>query len=217
MVTENVSNNAEACREKPKKWDETYKVDFVNNIDVDSIQNLKIQLENLNIENVVQSDIDTLVGKLGEIFVSSAMETFGIASKPFKNKKRKVCISSKPWFGADCKFARQHYRKLKRRSKTNNTEETRELMKKAEKYYKKQMYVSIKKHRKEMTKKIKNLRSNNSKEFWKLMRKGTYRKQPNISIDTLFDFFKTLNQNPTNDGDGATVLCFFILTSICFL
>jgi hypothetical protein len=37
------------------------------------------------------------------------------------------------------------------------------------------------------------------------MRKGTYRKQPNISIDTLFDFFKTLNQNPTNDGDGATV------------
>jgi hypothetical protein len=44
MVTENVSNTAEACREKPKKWDETYKVDFVNNIDVDSIQNLKIQL-----------------------------------------------------------------------------------------------------------------------------------------------------------------------------
>ena len=88
MVTENVSNNAEACREKPKKWDETYKVDFVNNIDVDSIQNLEIQLENLNIENAVQSDIDTFVGKLGEIFVSSAKETFGIASKPFKNKRK---------------------------------------------------------------------------------------------------------------------------------
>jgi hypothetical protein len=42
-----------------------------------------------------------------------------------------------PWFGADCKF--------KRRSNTNNTEETRELMKKAEKDYKKQMDVSIKK------------------------------------------------------------------------
>ena len=38
------------------------------------------------------------------------------------------------------------------------------------------------------------------------MRKDTYRKQPNISIDTLFEFFKTLNQNPTNDGDGETVL-----------
>ena len=92
MVTENVSNNAEACREKPKNWDETYKVDFVNNIDVDSIQNLEIHLENLNIENVAQSDINTPVCKLGEIFVSSAKETFGIASKPFKNKKRKVCI-----------------------------------------------------------------------------------------------------------------------------
>jgi hypothetical protein len=80
-------------------------------------------LENLNIENVVQSDIDTLVGKIGEISVSSAKKTFGIAGKPFKNKKIKVCISSKPWFGVDCKFARQHYRKLKQKCKTNNTEE----------------------------------------------------------------------------------------------
>jgi hypothetical protein len=31
MVTENVSNNAEACREKPNKWDETYKVDYIIN------------------------------------------------------------------------------------------------------------------------------------------------------------------------------------------
>jgi septation ring formation regulator EzrA len=64
MVTENVSNNAEAYREKPKKWDETYKVDFVNNIDVDSMHNLEIQLENLSIENVVQFDIDTLERKI---------------------------------------------------------------------------------------------------------------------------------------------------------
>ena len=145
MVTENVSNNAKACREKPKKWDDTYQVDFANNIDVDSIQNFEIQLENLNIENVVQSDIDTLVGKLGEVFVSSATETCGIADKPFRNKKRKVCISSKPWFGEYCKFARKHYRKLKRRCKTNNTAETRELMKKTEKDYKKQMDVRINK------------------------------------------------------------------------
>jgi vacuolar-type H+-ATPase subunit H len=49
-----------------------------------------------------------------------------------------------------------------KKCKTNNTEETRELIKKAEKDYKKQMDVSIKKHRKEMTKKIKNIRSNKS-------------------------------------------------------
>jgi hypothetical protein len=40
MVTENVSNTAKACREKPKKWDETYKVDFVNNIDVSQLFSL---------------------------------------------------------------------------------------------------------------------------------------------------------------------------------
>jgi hypothetical protein len=51
------------------------------------------------------------------------------------------------------------------------------------------MDANIKMHRKEMSRKIKNLRSNNSKEHWNILRQGTNKKQPNISIDSLFEFF----------------------------
>jgi hypothetical protein len=51
------------------------------------------------------------------------------------------------------------------------------------------MDANIKMHRKEMARKIKNLRSNNSKEYWNILRQGTNKKQPNISIDSLFEVF----------------------------
>jgi hypothetical protein len=51
------------------------------------------------------------------------------------------------------------------------------------------MDANIKMHRKEMSRKIKTLRSNNSKEYWNILRQGTNKKQPNILIDSLFEFF----------------------------
>ena len=51
------------------------------------------------------------------------------------------------------------------------------------------MDANIKMHRKEMSRKIKTLRSNNSKEYWNILRQGTNKKQPNTLIDSLFEFF----------------------------
>ena len=87
-----------------------------------------------------------------------------------------MCISSKPWFSTDCKIARKQYRKLKRRCKIDPSIETKEDMKKAEKEYKKKIDTNIKMHRKEMSRKIKNLRSNNSKEYWNILRQDTNKK-----------------------------------------
>jgi hypothetical protein len=64
------------------------------------------------------------------------------------------------------------------------------------------MDANIKMHRQEMSRKIKNLRSNNSKEHWNILRQGTNKKQPNISIDSLFEFFRNINKAPeTNNED----------------
>ena len=49
-------------------------------------------------------------------------------------------------------------------------------MKKAEKEYKKKMDANITMHRKEMSRKIQNLRSNNSKKYWNILRQGTNKK-----------------------------------------
>jgi hypothetical protein len=69
--------------------------------------------------------IDSLLEDLGNIFTGSAMQTFGtfncknIDSKINKNKNGQN--QEKAWFDQDCKFARQEYRRSKRRYKLNNT------------------------------------------------------------------------------------------------
>jgi hypothetical protein len=54
-------------------------------------------------------------------------------------------------------------------------------------------------HRRKLSREINNLKSSNSQEFWKLLKKGKTREQPNIPIDKLFEFFKTLNEKPDAD------------------
>jgi hypothetical protein len=79
-----------------------------------------------------------LLEDLGNIFTVSAKKTFGtfncknIDSKINKNKNSQ---NQKLWFDQDCKFARQKYRKSKRRYKLNNTIRNRSIMIDDEKGY----------------------------------------------------------------------------------
>jgi hypothetical protein len=55
-------------------------------------------------------------------------------------------------------------------------------------------------------KELKTLRSKNPKEYWKILNKGQKKKQPNISIDVLYEFFKNLNGAPDHDNVELSVL-----------
>ena len=56
------------------------------------------------------------------------------------------------------------------------------------------MNRNIKKYRKNVRNDMKNMKTTNSKEYWKILNGGSRKKQPNISIEKLYDFFKNLNQ-----------------------
>ena len=56
-------------------------------------------------------------------------------------------------------------------------------------------------HKRNLSKKIKNLKSNNSQEFWKLLKSGKNREQPDIPMEKLFEFFKSLNEEPNDKQD----------------
>ena len=79
-------------------------------------------------------------------------------------------------------------------------------MKKEEEDYKKLLDTSIINHRKEMWQKMMELRSKKSKEYWKILNSGCRKKQPNISISSLFDFFKRLNETPYHIGNDYDLL-----------
>ena len=55
-------------------------------------------------------------------------------------------------------------------------------MKKAEKEHKKLLDTSVVNHRKEIWQKIKELRSNNSKEYWKILNSGCRKQQPKLTF-----------------------------------
>ena len=50
---------------------------------------------------------------------------------------------------------------------------------------------------------MKNIRSQNAKEYWQILNNGRRRKQPNISLAKLFEFYKELNAAPSDDDNGV--------------
>jgi hypothetical protein len=48
-------------------------------------------------------------------------------------------------------------------------------------------------YRNKITKQLRNLRTSNPKEYWKILHSGRHKKQPNISIENLLQFKKKLN------------------------
>ena len=65
----------------------------------------------------------------------AAKNTFG--TRFVYKGKPKIVKGDKPWFNLDCKFARQNYRKLKRKKKLYPWQITSEEVNNAEKHYKK--------------------------------------------------------------------------------
>ena len=49
--------------EKPRKWNDSLKLDFLNNLNIKTIHDLETQLDNLDKENVTQPEIDSCVNK----------------------------------------------------------------------------------------------------------------------------------------------------------
>ncbi|CAC5398868.1 unnamed protein product [Mytilus coruscus] len=66
------------------------------------------------------------------------------------------------------------------------------------------MDKSIKKHRKKIKNKISNLKSNNPKEYWRILNINKASKTPFVQITVLFDFFKDLNDGENVENENPT-------------
>jgi hypothetical protein len=133
--------------------------------------------------------VNSIGENIGEIFVESAKITFGTFCST-KSRPRQKKSEDKPWFNVECKLARQNYRKLRRKYKKNRTEKNKEELNNSEKYYKRTLDKNQKLYRNKITKQLRNLHTNNPKEYWKILNSGRHKKQPNISIENLLQFFK---------------------------
>ena len=71
----------------------------------------------------------------------------------------------------------------------------------AETHYKDALDREYTNYRKQNSEDIHNLSKSNLKGFWKLLNKCKRKKQPNIEIDKLYDFFQNLITRDIRDGN----------------
>ncbi|CAC5383795.1 unnamed protein product [Mytilus coruscus] len=190
-----VPDYIEESVERIRKWDSDKLIEFQQNINQGKIKDLLYNLK----EPRVDVNVNIHVEKLCEILIESAKATFGISHSK-NGKTRQKSFMNKPWFNRECKFARQNYRKFRRKFKINRTTVSRSNLAGSENIYKKTLDKNHRLYRQNLSKKLKELRTKNSREYWKVLNQGKRKKQPDIPIEKLFDFFKDLNASPTDDN-----------------
>jgi hypothetical protein len=115
---------------------------FRGNFNRQAISDLRNKLRDLDASSVTQEQVNIAVNKFGKIHIDSTKETVGTITKSNNRKKKEIL----------CKFERQYYRKMKRKHKFRNSDNSKKELKEAEKKYKKQMDTSIRKYRQKMKK-----------------------------------------------------------------
>jgi hypothetical protein len=83
-------------------------------------------------------------------------------------------------FGSD--VFRKNYRKLKRKFKKERTETLKQKVKEAEKHHANTLDKNSKNYWKKMREELKNLKTSDPKEYWKILNRGREKKQPDVVL-----------------------------------
>ena len=183
------------------KWSANKSAQFSTNINNEQVNDIKTYIENArhDMVNVNKETMNNICGKIADIFTQAAGKSFGDQNgvKDFTDSK-----DSKRRFGYNCRSARRKYHIARKINNINPSETNKNNLQTASKTYKRTMNKYINKHKKQMQQKLRNLKHKNPKEFWKILN-NIERKEddPDISIDTLYEYFKNLNIN--NDGNDT--------------
>ena len=175
-------------KKKLPKIKSTNQPDFINNLDHHKIDFLKNFMNTL--DNPSAADVDLIMTRIKDILNESAEKTCPRKQVNFVRKQ-----TSKTWFGPECNNARKNYNKRRKQFLSNKTDANKDIMKQAGKDYKRIMNKHLKNHEKQFHLKLRNLKGNDPKSFWRTINSTNNQNTNNIDIDlqTMADHFKDLN------------------------
>ena len=160
-------------------WDSRKKDVYIENIDVNGINDLMEMLQN-------DIDVDVVTNQLSDILVKAAKETFEY------RKRKKNDENGKPWFDGDCRKSKRVYNRARNRYKRFRCEENFNLVKEKNKMYKRCINRSFKKYQQEFRNKLRKCKNSNPKLYWNLLNNGK-KNVCKVSINDLFEHFKDIN------------------------
>jgi len=169
-------------------WDDKKNELFENNLNLMEIENVLHNIEDgLNLDDICQN--------ISNVFVNSAKEC-----QMFVKKKNHAKRSNIPGFNRDCKQTRRDYHRLKNKYNRVKSHDNEIAMKNSRNLYKVTLRKAVSKHKNDMQKKIRNMKSNNTKDFWRLINKKTKDKIC-IPVKDLKNHFEKINSCVQDEGD----------------
>ena len=182
----------------------------MNTIDDEMIQQVDLQLSELilNVNDISQDKIDNITDEISDI-MSNAANTLGMVH-PQVNKATKYKMSNKSddkaWMTDESRKNRAVYRRLKRWDKASGgCDEIKKAKNLAFKTYKKSVSKNYKSYVSDMQKKIRKLKSTDTKSYWRLINGDRNQKQDvvnGISRDLFAKHFENICNVPEENLIG---------------
>jgi len=173
------------------KWDNQKVQEFRNNLEMDKINELLLEIENKE-----DSDIESIMTSVNEILISSAQKTFPPKAQGNAYKGSRFIEN----YSKLCQEKKREYNKAKSYHKRMRTAESHTNLVRKSKEYKKEVRKHALKLKREKRDKLKKLKSENSKEYWKIIN-GKKKTKVEADNTVLFNHFKELSKIQTITGD----------------
>jgi hypothetical protein len=172
-------------------WADEKRDMFNTSLSAKNVENILLQISELDSNNAVQENIDSVVEAIDQMFSDSA-EKVGI-SKKVKTKSTKRQSISMSWFNKQCEDKRKLYLKARNLYANTKLQADKDEMKRLNKEYKKCLQSSKRQYKTDLNNKLRNLRTSNPKKYWDLVNMKT--KPDNIPIESevLYEHFRNLS------------------------
>ena len=167
---------------------------FDKNIAECELQKIRANLERVTVQNANQESINNIANQIENTFANTAKQSFGTRTSKTDNK------THKKWFDKDCEHARNMYHYTRRLYNKHKNTYFKDLLKSVSKNYKSRITQSVKTLKSQRVEKLRNLKSTNPKEFWKIINSVDKKITHTAPLDELHNFFKTLN-TCSNEND----------------
>jgi hypothetical protein len=151
--------------------------------------------------DISQNQMNDIISEINFNFTDAAIETFGKIGQRRKWKQD----YSKPWFDKNCSKNRTIIHKARKRYSFLKNAENRRKIRLASKEYKASLNRAFTEYQQTAAEELRNVSKKDTKELWKILNqfnnKNNKENQNDISLQTLFEHFKKLNENDSDD-DG---------------
>ncbi|MCG7879466.1 MAG: reverse transcriptase family protein [Candidatus Thiodiazotropha endolucinida] len=191
--------------ESPKLWDASKADLFVENFDIPrvaEIETMLFRLQDKQPSAICKDDIDSIINDIGSLFIHCSKDTFGYKKQKPESRYSKF----KPWFNRECINARNLYHKVRKTYNQHKNEYYKNMLKNVSKKYKNTLKLHSDKYKIERIQKLRNLKSNNPKEYWRVINSEKKKNNVTAPLNDFYEFYKQINSgaNSENEDDGDT-------------